>query len=390
MLRFLGDLLFWFVRHWLLTVPLVLGFVAVWFLLPQARQRPLRWAIGAGVAAVLLAGPVAMALGEPVLGQPTGQLLPDLLFYFFAGFAVLAGVCMITQRNPVHAALWFAVVILSTCGLFLLQSAPFLAAATVIIYAGAIIVMFLFVVMFAQQTGLAAYDWRSQEPFLASLAGFILLGALLYVLQVSYATPVKSGDQPAPRAEVNRALSTDIQQIAVKLREAEDLLQHGAPEEQIASALYLDGSRPLFLVLEQRAGLLPDKEKQAAELGEAWRDAKRDGDPAERRRRMRVVLAAARELTEDLQIGFAGSPLSQIDRQSSSYVTNLGRSVFGDYLWGVELAGTLLLVAAIGAIVIAARRRESEARAGTGANGSAGLHPATTPLANQVRREGLS
>ena len=78
-----------------------------------------------------------------------------------------------------RAALSFALVVLSTCGLFLLLAAPFLMAATIIIYAGAIIVTFLFVIMLAQQAGLSDADQRSREPFLACVAGFVLLGAML-------------------------------------------------------------------------------------------------------------------------------------------------------------------------------------------------------------------
>src|SRR4029077_9945228 len=110
-----------------------------------------------------------------------------ILFYSFSGIAVSAGAMMISQQNPVHAALSFALVVLSTCGLFLLQGAPFLMAATIIVYAGAIIVTFLFVIMLAQQAGLTSADQRSREPFLAALGGFILLAALLYVLKRSYA-----------------------------------------------------------------------------------------------------------------------------------------------------------------------------------------------------------
>src|SRR5262249_55315565 len=71
----------------------------------------------------------------------------------------------------------------------LLQAAPFLAAATIIIYAGAIVVTFLFVIMLAQQAGFSSADQRSREPFLASVAGFVLLGALLCVLKQTYEAP---------------------------------------------------------------------------------------------------------------------------------------------------------------------------------------------------------
>ena len=57
----------------------------------------------------------------------------------------------------------FALVVLSSCGLFLLQAAPFLMAATIIVYAGAIVVTFLFVIMLAHQEGPSDADYRSRE-----------------------------------------------------------------------------------------------------------------------------------------------------------------------------------------------------------------------------------
>jgi NADH-quinone oxidoreductase subunit J len=96
---------------------------------------------------------------------------------------VLSGGCLVTLKNPVYAALSFALVVLSTCGLFLLQAAPFLMAATIIVYAGAIIVTFMFVIMLAQQQGASDADARSREPFLAAVTGFLLLAALLSALQ---------------------------------------------------------------------------------------------------------------------------------------------------------------------------------------------------------------
>ena len=72
--------------------------------------------------------------------------------------AIVGGLLTVTSRNPVYSALWFASVVLSTSGLFLLADAPFLAAGTIIVYAGAIIVTFLFVIMLAQMEGKADYD----------------------------------------------------------------------------------------------------------------------------------------------------------------------------------------------------------------------------------------
>ena len=120
----------------------VLGILGVYLLLPRARPYPTLWGAAASGLALILAGSTLMR---------SGMTAPEnLLFYCFSAIAVVSGTLLITQRNPVHAALSFAMVVLSTCGLFLLQAAPFLMAATIIVYAGAIVVTFLFVIILAQ------------------------------------------------------------------------------------------------------------------------------------------------------------------------------------------------------------------------------------------------
>src|SRR5262245_43735208 len=116
-------------ENWLLLLPPVLGFAAIYLLLPKARRLTPLWG---GTAAAL-----ALILGAVVLIRTETAVAESVLFYAFSGLAIGAGGMMITQKNPVHAALSFALVVLSTCGLFLLQAAPFLMAATIIIYARA-------------------------------------------------------------------------------------------------------------------------------------------------------------------------------------------------------------------------------------------------------------
>ena len=94
----------------------------------------------------------------------------SFVFYLLATVTISSAVMMVTQRNPVSCALWFASAVIGTAGLFLLQNAEFLAAATVIVYAGAIMVLFLFVIMLAQQAGTAPADRLSREPALAVAA----------------------------------------------------------------------------------------------------------------------------------------------------------------------------------------------------------------------------
>jgi NADH:ubiquinone oxidoreductase subunit 6 (subunit J) len=167
---------------WPIGLPIILGAAAIYLLLPRPRPFPRLWGALAAALAILSAAGFWIR---------AGGIRPDtILFYGFSGVAVITGGVLVTHRNPVRAALSFALVVLSTCGLFLLLAAPFLMAATIIIYAGAIIVTFLFVIMLAQQTGISDADLRSREPLLASITGFVLLGALLFVLRDSYGSEV--------------------------------------------------------------------------------------------------------------------------------------------------------------------------------------------------------
>jgi NADH-quinone oxidoreductase subunit J len=69
------------------------------------------------------------------------------IFYAFAAILVFAGLRVITTRNPVHAALWLVLSFFSAAGVWLLLQAEFLAIVLVLVYVGAVMVLFLFVVM---------------------------------------------------------------------------------------------------------------------------------------------------------------------------------------------------------------------------------------------------
>jgi NADH-quinone oxidoreductase subunit J len=217
--------------------------------------------VGATIAS---AGLVAAIV---TLNHATGsrdEIAGEVLFWIFAGAAILSGVFMVTSRDPVYAALWFALATLGTCGLFMLVGAPFLAAATIIVYAGAIIVTFLFVIMLAQQQGRSFYDQRARTPVMAIVASMLMLGTILWNLHK------------------------------------------------------WDGGT----------------------LGRPAPSASTEDGPA-------------------LVAGAEPNPLSRpADDESYSKMRSLGRSLFGDYLYAVEIAGALLLIAGIGAIAIAPRRAE--------------------------------
>ncbi len=76
-----------------------------------------------------------------------GDLAASIVFYVFAVLAVLGGLGVVLLRNPVHAALSLGAVFIALAAMYVLLSAPFIAAAQVMIYAGAILILFLFVIM---------------------------------------------------------------------------------------------------------------------------------------------------------------------------------------------------------------------------------------------------
>src|SRR6266536_2939077 len=81
---------------------------------------------------------------------PTGEaamVVASLFFYVFAGICVASGFMVIAARNPVHSVLYLILAFVSAAGLFVLMGAEFLAMILVVVYVGAVAVLFLFVVM---------------------------------------------------------------------------------------------------------------------------------------------------------------------------------------------------------------------------------------------------
>jgi NADH-quinone oxidoreductase subunit J len=336
-----------FIREsWPLLLPVLAGFLAVYWLLPQARRSKPIWGV--------LAGGIALVLGATLLVRVEANLAEAILFYSFAGIAVVAGAMMLAQKNPVHAALAFALVVLSTCGLFLLQGAPFLMAATIVVYAGAIVVTFLFVIMLAQQEGLASADQRSREPLLASLAGFVLLAAIAGVLQRTYDTspleellgPVRQAAEAATADDIRRHLGAVKGQrldIAERLTEAMGDQETSILVHNLERAV---AREPMDVNAVQ--GLC----NKILDEGEALRVGHGSLLPRDSLPLSKLSGAAANE-------PFSRGSDSRIrERLPAANVAALGKSLFTDYLIPVQLAGMLLLVATIGAIVIAGRRPE--------------------------------
>ena len=108
-----------------------------------------------------------------------------------------------TTRNPVYCAIWFGMTLLGTAGLFLFQGAQFLAVATVVVYAGAILVTFLFVLMLAQPDGRAHLRPRELGGAALGRAGGVIVGVLTLTWSVLSAAPVTDARRTAGRPPAN-------------------------------------------------------------------------------------------------------------------------------------------------------------------------------------------
>ena len=84
---------------------------------------------------------------NPALNVGAAPIATPFFFYMLAGAAILGGLLVITRRNAVHSALALIVTLLSVSGLYLMLYAPFVAGVQIIVYAGGIMVLFLFVIM---------------------------------------------------------------------------------------------------------------------------------------------------------------------------------------------------------------------------------------------------
>jgi NADH-quinone oxidoreductase subunit J len=185
--------------------PLLAGAVlatvaSLWLLLPNGRDTTsARW-LGSLVGLAALAAFIAT-------GRRLGGLGEEAVFLIVSLVAVISAAATIVSRSPVYAAIWFALSLAGVAGVLLVLGAQFLGVATIVVYAGAILVMFLFVLMLAQPAGLAPYDRVSNEPFLSALAGAVLLGVLsLSIGRLSAGPP--SCCQPPTRATATPLTAT--------------------------------------------------------------------------------------------------------------------------------------------------------------------------------------
>jgi NADH-quinone oxidoreductase subunit J len=182
----------------------------------------------AAIGILLLIAAGGLAASQQVVSLETIVLIA------FIGLALFGCVCFVTLREPVYAALGFATAVLSSCGVLFMQYAYFVSAATMIVYAGATIIIFLFVLMFAQKEHLQTYDLRLNTPLVSIAVAGLLFALIYYGVTQTKLTPAS----PA-------ALATRSQTVAIAQAEAP------AKTPELGRGLYTD-----YLVLVEVAGTL--------------------------------------------------------------------------------------------------------------------------------------
>ncbi|GAB4386270.1 MAG: hypothetical protein Kow0022_14750 [Phycisphaerales bacterium] len=289
-----------FLQPFLLYAACLIGAVGVALALP--RRKPGIALIG-GLVTIAAVGLGALAL---FLAAADASLLPSVFFYVFALLALGSGLRMITHPRPVYAALHFILTILASSGLYVLLAAEFMAFALLIIYAGAIIITYLFVIMLATQAPteadedlIANYDTEAREPIFSACIGFVILAALTTVL-------FRGADAlPAPSGSVlpNAVLAQMPQKIERELR---------------------------------RSGLLAGDEGVAVVDGMAQLDESQA-----------VITTTGRSVAPPASL-------------SVTNVEEVGFNLLAEHPMTIEIAGIILLMAMLGATVLARRQVDLE------------------------------
>lgn len=130
-------------------------------------------------------------------------------FYLLAGLTVASGAAVIMRKNPVHSALALIVTLLAQAGLYLMLYAPFVAGVQIILYAGGIMVLFLFVIMLVNIER-AQREEQFNKQWIVGMAAAVALGALFVVVYIK-------GQALFPAQTVQLPEQSNTQQIGVLL-----------------------------------------------------------------------------------------------------------------------------------------------------------------------------
>jgi NADH-quinone oxidoreductase subunit J len=329
-----------------LYAALVVSAIGVAVALPRRTINP--QIIGALIAAAGVGG-VFLFLGLKARATEP-ESAPGLFFYVFAVLALGGALRVITHPRPVYAALYFIMTILASSALYLLMGAEFMAFALIIIYAGAIIITYLFVIMLAtqapteeQEDKLAEYDSTSREPIAATLAGFVLLGTLTGLMG-----PAVRDLQPAGTLREREAVIAELpRKVINSLDRLGAFPGFDKPLVPDVADLIDTRTRRIRLVVSDPEALADAIRKNdvlrgmiPGDLFPLNADGTRDVPGAEAFRLGQVI------------------EMDMPDELAADNIDGVGMALIAEHPMSLELAGVILLMAMLGAVVLARKQIE--------------------------------
>lgn len=359
---------------------LALGAVGVLLALPRKGGGP--QALGGLIAAAFF------GLLILVLAIKAGPDRPNVFFYIFGLLALAGALRVITHPRPVYAALYFIMTVLSSAGLYLLLASEFMTFALVIIYAGAILITYLFVIMLATEApsreavdALQEYDASSNEPIGATAMGFALLGVLTGMF--AFGVPQLMGPEPANPDQILVSLPRKVQGAFERAGLVDGSVlplmpgpAGAAPASDVTHSLYwvkprsTDGRWP---GTSGHAMLRTTAPREFQARLDATRAVARGEDPPAHVRPFPPealalfnpdipgVLAAAvpdpEDPTRTIQHGIVHVRFPE-DLQAAN-IELVGFALLREHPLAIELAGVVLLLAMVGAVILARKQIEA-------------------------------
>ncbi len=241
-----------------------------------------------------------------------------IIFYLFSFAVIAAAVLVISSRNPVHSVLWLIFAFFNSAGLFVLLGAEMLAMLLVIVYVGAVAVLFLFVVMMLNiKTEALRKGFQAYLPLGLILAVVLFAELVMVINNSNHRIDIAKDGQP-PLAEVVTEEKTAEEKTEQKPGKKE--IVHKSKKTKIEKTEKVNGK---------------EVKKETVEKTDA-------------------------DVTEDTNVDE-----SKDNIETEEHITNaeaIGHVLYTQYVLYFEASGLILLVAMVGAIVLTLRHREGVRR----------------------------
>ena len=218
------------------------------FLVMRPHQQATR-AFGALLGAGAMGGIMLMILKA----LPDHSAIPYLEIFF--GLGSIAGAArLVTHPRPVFAAIYFVVVVVCSAGLFLIMQAEFMAFALIIVYAGAILITYLFVLMLAQEAsanpGEQEYDLLPREPIAALVVGFVLLAAIGDALLSDEGGVKPTGDTELIEDRYTARWEI-LQSMPLQLERVTEAIEKSTGMDAVPSSMTIEDGRAFITLTDQ-------------------------------------------------------------------------------------------------------------------------------------------